>query len=235
MKKPFVILLLFALAGCGQKSQDERIVDIVKAIQENWIDEFQDRKRTFVFPKIMYVRSVELFNVHIHYFHSYTSHSFPRIPRIIIVMETPTKEIKIVSKAEDIIKYMKPFNEVQFNDSFSIDLYTTEYNNLLRQVIEFHKLMTIDSRGRERGEIIINTPDDIPEIREKDRQQLTAIGFHPLNKKVFNDRLEVNYFSWDYFDLTLYECKLILTQNVRWERKIVRSKIGPANMYNLPR
>lgn len=230
MKKLFVLLLLLAVSGCQQKTVEDRIIESAQMIETNSLNEKMDNHGLFSrqYPKVVYVKSINLFNVHIHYYNVYNDAGVPAHPKIVIAAKLPDNKIVLLKHTPDIIQYIRPFYRYELR-SYGRDYFTAKSDNFLAQILEFNELMNIDSIGIRIPEVIINSFEDIPKLSDNDRERLTQIGFYPLRKSLFTDRLEVTYYTWNYKKTVLSENKLNINEKLQWQRKIVLSDFGPKN------
>lgn len=229
------VLLMCLFVGC-QRSINERIIDAAVAIEENRLNEITEKQilLTSKYPKVVYVRSIELFGINLHYFNIYQDLRAPAHPKTLIVMKLPNKKMTLVRNTSESIKYMKPFGKYELQ-VYGLDYYAAKSNWLFTQIIEFNELMGIDSTGRRESEAIINSIEDLPNLNDNDKKRLISIGFNPVKKTLFTDRIEVLYYTWNYRKAELSENKLSLSEKVTWQRRIILREFGPPNPYPMYR
>lgn len=220
MKTIILFTLLVLFAGC-QKTVDEKIIDSVKSIQVGRINEFDGHQRKHP-PLIAYRKSVRIFMVDIHYF---SVSNEPLTGYTVVAIEDSNKGIHIVKNRNDILRYMRPSIKSRLKYGLREDYLTRSSNSILSQVIELLELIN-------EGDVLISSKEDIPDLSESDKKRLANIDIHQLKKSVVNEKLEINFFTWNYLELLLTEHKLILSDRVDWEKKIVLQNFGPAYMYH---
>lgn len=238
MKIHVFLALLLLLSGC-RKTVEERIIDSASEVQESRLNEFHYQNwfnqyiYSVTYPKIQYDRSIRLFNVNVHYFNLYKSVLLRAKPGTAIAIEDQNKNIIILKKRKDIIKYMRPFKLYEFQGDYRYDFFSRNSNWLLTQIIEFIQLMNRDDNDISVDETLLLSADNITDLSRDDRKRLLEVNFHPLTKVLLNTSIEVSFFTWDYYNRTLSEHKLILSDKVVWEKKVILRNFGPKQKYHM--